>query len=62
MKKNDRRVEYNCTLYTEWWDKKRECHYHGNETFKLWLDPDEIKDWEKHGWKCIQNSGQINMF
>ena len=47
MKKNDTRLEYNVIK---------------DNTFKLWLDPDEIKDWEKHGWECVQNSGQMNMF
>ena len=62
MRKNDTSVEYNSTIYSKWWDKKNKCHYYGHKTFKLWIDPDEIKDWEKNGWKLVQTKGQLSMF
>ena len=60
--KKDNRIEYNSTIYSKWWDKNNKCHYYANKTFKVWLDPDEIKDWEKHNWKLVQTNGQLNMF
>jgi hypothetical protein len=62
MRKSDNKLEYNSTIYSKWWDKKKNCHYYGNKTFRLWLDPDEIHTWKDNGWVIEQTNGQLNMF
>ena len=62
MRKSDNKLEYNSTIYSKWWDKKNNCYYYGNKTFKLWLNREEIKDWKKNVWKGVQTNGQLNIF